>query len=201
MAEKTDKKVDLARRKFLTNTTSVLGGVGVAVAAYPFLASMQPSARAVAAGAPIEANIKALQYGEQMVVNWRGKPIFIMRRTQEMVQHLKSINLEQELRDPLSQSSEQPEYAKNLYRSIKPEYLVIVGICTHLGCTPLLKPEKGSITPRWEGGYFCPCHGSSYDLAGRVFKNVPAPTNLTVPPHYYINDTLLLIGEDQPRSS
>ncbi len=198
MTQRTKQEhVDLSRRKFLRNTTAVVGAVGAAAVAYPFLESWEPSARALAAGAPVEADISKLREGEQVVFNWRGKPIFITRRTSEMVSELKSSKLEQQLRDPFSLQSEQPEYAKNPYRSIKPEYLIVVGVCTHLSCTPLYKPERGSITPQWEGGYFCPCHGSSYDLAGRVFKDVPAPLNLPIPPHKYVSDTVILIGENE----
>lgn len=187
--------IDNSRRKFLTATTSIIGGIGVAYAAFPFLASWQPSERAKAAGAPVEANLSKLREGEQVIYSWRGRPVFIVKRTKKMIDDLESqVAL---LRDPYSDDSEQPNYAKNTYRSIKPEYLVITGICTHLGCTPLLKPEVGSVSTSWQGGYFCPCHGSMFDMAGRVFKDVPAPTNLTVPPYKFLKDDLILIGVDQ----
>lgn len=195
---KKDAEVNLNRRRFLTKATSVVGGVGIAYAAFPFLASWQPSARALAAGAPIEADISKLKPGEQVVYEWRGKPVFIMRRTKEIVDEL--ANLNDRLRDPFSDESEQPSYTKNAHRSIKEEYFVTIGICTHLGCTPLFKPEIGTISSSWPGGYFCPCHGSGYDLAGRVFKDVPAPTNLPIPPHKYVKDKLILIGVDEQES-
>lgn len=191
--------IDHSRRKFLTNATSVIGGVGLAYAAFPFLASWQPSARALAAGSPVEADVSKLRLGEQVVYEWRGRPVFIVYRTPEMIKELGNLN--NNLRDPDSLESEQPEYAKNIHRSIKPEYLVITGICTHLGCTPLLKPEIGSVTSSWPGGYFCPCHGSGYDMAGRVFKNVPAPLNLAVPPHKFLQDKLILIGVDEQKGA
>ncbi len=191
--------VDHSRRKFLTKATTVIGGVGLAYASFPFLASWQPSARALAAGSPVEADISKLRPGEQVIYEWRGRPVFIVRRTEAMLDELAKLN--DTLRDPNSNESEQPAYAKNTHRSIKPEFLVITGICTHLGCTPLLKPEIGSISSSWPGGYFCPCHGSGYDMAGRVFKNVPAPLNLTVPPHKYIKDHLVLIGVDEQQGA
>lgn len=187
--------IDLSRRKFLTKATSVIGGVGLAYAAFPFLASWQPSARALAAGAPVEADISKLKPGEQVIYEWRGKPVFIVHRTQSMIDELQNLN--DLLRDPFSNESEQPIYVKNIYRSIQPEYFVAIGICTHLGCTPLLKPEVGAISASWPGGYFCPCHGSGYDLAGRVFKDVPAPDNLAIPPYKFIKDKLILIGVDE----
>lgn len=192
-----DGGVNNSRRKFLTNATTVIGGVGLAYAAFPFLASWQPSAKALAAGSPVEADISKLKPGEQVVYEWRGRPIFIMHRTPEMLKNLPS--LDAQLRDPNSEESEQPGYAKNPHRSIKPEYLVITGICTHLGCTPILKPEQGTVSSSWPGGYFCPCHGSGYDLAGRVFKNVPAPINLPIPPYKYVKDKLIIIGIDENR--
>ncbi len=193
-----DKNIDLKRRNFLTKATSVIGGVGVAYAAFPFLASWQPSARALAAGSPVEADISKLKPGEQVIYEWRGRPVFIMHRTKEMIDELSELT--DRLRDPDSNESEQPVYTKNTYRAIKPEYLVIVGICTHLGCTPLFKPEIGTISSTWPGGYFCPCHGSGYDMAGRVFKDVPAPINLPIPPHKYVKDKLILIGVDEQES-
>ena len=183
--------VDNNRRRFLTAATVVVGAVGTVAAAVPFVASWSPSARARSAGAPVEADISKLEPGQQIIIKWRGKPVWIVRRDDKALATLPKV--EDELRDPDSDESKQPEYAKNSQRSIKPEYLVIEGICTHLGCSPSYRPE---ITADFQGGFFCPCHGSKFDFAGRVYTGVPAPTNLTVPPHYYIDESLILIGED-----
>lgn len=183
--------IDRTRRRFLTAATSVVGGVGVVAVAVPFLSSWNPSARAQSAGAPVEADIGKLEPGQQMIVKWRGKPVWIVRRDDDALGTLSSI--EEKLRDPGSDESIQPPYAKNQHRSIKPEYLVVVGICTHLGCSPTYRPE---ITADWLGGFFCPCHGSKFDFAGRVLAGVPAPTNLVIPPHRYVSDNVVLIGED-----
>ena len=183
--------VDNNRRRFLTAATVVVGAVGTVAVAIPFVKSWNPSARAKAAGAPVEADISKLQDGQQIIVKWRGKPVWVVRRGQEALDTLN--NLADKLRDADSEDSIQPDYAKNDYRSIKPEYLIMVGICTHLGCSPTYVP---TITTDFQGGFFCPCHGSKFDFAGRVYSGVPAPTNLTVPPHYFINDGLILIGED-----
>ena len=183
--------IDKSRRRFLTAATSVVGGAGVVAVAVPFLASWNPSARAQSAGAPVEADIGKLEPGQQLVVKWRGKPVWIVRRDEEAIATLaKATDV---LRDPASDESNQPEYAKNEYRSIKPEYLVVVGICTHLGCSPTYRPE---ITADWMGGFFCPCHGSKFDLSGRVYSGVPAPTNLDVPPYRFVSETTVLVGED-----
>ncbi len=191
--------VDKSRRRFLTAATSVVGGVGVAFAAYPFLATWMPSAKAQSAGAPVEAGIGKMEPGQQIVVKWRGKPVWIVRRDDAMLAGLKKNEELDVLRDPMSEKSIQPEYCKNEHRSIKPEYLVVIGICTHLGCSPTYRPElaPADLGPDWQGGYLCPCHGSKFDLAARVFKGVPAPTNLVIPPHKYLNDTTVLIGEDE----
>ena len=188
--------VDLKRRRVLTVAASAVGVVGVGFVAVPFIASMQPSARAKAAGAPVEADISKLELGQMLRVKWRGKPVWIVNRTPEMVETLPS--LDPLLRDPESNDSEQPPYCKNPTRSIKPEYFVAVGICTHLGCSPTFRPDvaPADLGADWKGGFFCPCHGSRFDLAGRVFQGVPAPLNLVIPPHQYLTDTLLLIGED-----
>ena len=188
--------VDLKRRRVLTVAASAVGVVGVGFVAVPFIASMQPSARAKAAGAPVEADISKLEVGQMLRVKWRGKPVWIVRRSPEMLESLAA--LEQELRDPQSNDSEQPEYAKNPSRAIKPEYFLAVGICTHLGCSPTYRPEvaPADLGADWKGGFFCPCHGSRFDLAGRVYQGVPAPLNLAIPPHQYLSDTQLLIGED-----
>ncbi len=192
-----DGKVDCGRRN-LVFATAAVGGVATVATAVPFLASMAPSERAKAAGAPVEADIGKLAPGEMMRVEWRGKPVWIVRRTKEMLDALKKIA--DQISDPESKRPNQPEYAKNEARSIKPEYLVVVGICTHLGCSPTDKFKEGAesgIDPNWPGGFLCPCHGSTFDLAGRVYKNKPAPDNLEVPPHYYMSDTRILIGEDK----
>jgi ubiquinol-cytochrome c reductase iron-sulfur subunit len=184
------------RRRFLTAATSVVGAVGMGFVLVPFISSMQPSARARAAGAPVRADISKLEPGQMVRVKWRGKPVWLVRRTQKMLEVLPT--LDPQLSDPESLESIQPPYAQNEYRSIKPEFLVTVGICTHLGCSPTYRPDVGAadLGADWEGGFFCPCHGSKFDLAGRVYKGVPAPTNLDVPPHTYLSETELLIGED-----
>ena len=184
------------RRRFLTAATTVVGAVGMGFVLVPFISSMQPSARARAAGAPVRADISKLEPGQMIRVKWRGKPVWLVRRTQKMLEVLPTLN--QTLSDPESLESIQPPYAQNEYRSIKPEVLVTVGICTHLGCSPTYRPDVGAadLGADWEGGFFCPCHGSKFDLAGRVYKGVPAPTNLDVPPHTYLSETELLIGED-----
>jgi ubiquinol-cytochrome c reductase iron-sulfur subunit len=183
--------IDLNRRKFLADATTALGTLGLAALAIPFLKSWLPSAKTLAQGGPIEIDISQLPVGGLMTVAWRGQPIWIVRRSSEELTRL--VGFESELRDPLSHESEQPDYAKNQYRSIKPEVLVLVGICTHLGCVPTFKPEMGSLTPDWKGGFYCPCHGSKYDLSGRVFKGVPAPLNLAVPSYQFINPNKILI--------
>ncbi|MDH5435120.1 MAG: ubiquinol-cytochrome c reductase iron-sulfur subunit [Gammaproteobacteria bacterium] len=188
--------VDLKRRRFLTAATTVVGGVGAAFAAVPFIAAMNPSERAKSLGAPVEIDISKLEEGQLVRVKWRGKPVWVVRRTRDMLDALASLN--DTVADPDSGMEQQPEYAKNAYRSIKEEYLVLVGICTHLGCAPQFRPEvaPADLGADWKGGFFCPCHGSRFDLAGRVYKGVPAPTNLQVPKHYYLADTRILIGED-----
>jgi len=187
-------EMNRGRRRFLTASASVIGGVGAICAAYPFLASWAPSVKARALGAPVEVDISKIEAGQKITVAWRGQPIFIVRRTPEELKALET--MADLLRDPTSKEPQQPSYADNLYRSIKPEVLVLIGICTHLGCVPLYKPEAGSVEAGWEGGFFCPCHGSKYDMAGRVYKGVPAPLNLAVPPYQYLKETLLLIGDD-----
>lgn len=190
-----DQKVDGSRRQLLL-VTSAAGGVAAAAAAVPFVASLTPSERAKAAGAPVEVDIGKLAPGEMMTVEWRGKPVWIINRTKEMLDSLKKT--EGEVSDPNSDKPMQPEYAKNETRSIKPEILVAVGICTHLGCSPSSAFEAGNpaLGADWPGGFLCPCHGSTFDLAGRVFKNKPAPTNLEVPPHKYLSEGRLIIGAD-----
>ncbi|WP_058483299.1 ubiquinol-cytochrome c reductase iron-sulfur subunit [Legionella spiritensis] len=190
-----DETVDDQRRQFLLTTTGVLGGVGVACALTPFVSSWLPSAKAQAAGAPVEVDLSHLEPGQQATVEWRGKPVWIIRRTKEMLEHL-GIHRE-ELRDPDSLVDQQPDYAQNKFRSINPDYLVLVGICTHLGCSPKYVPNENELGPDWPGGFYCPCHGSRFDLAGRVFKGVPAPINLEVPPHRFVSKHIVIIGEDE----
>ncbi len=190
--------IDLRRRRFLIRTSKVLAGIGVAAASIPFLASWQPSRKARAAAQPLEVDISQLEPGALMTIEWRQKPIWIVHRTATMLRTLQGHD--SELRDPNSLVNQQPFYAKNYYRSIKPDYLVLVGICTHLGCSPLYLPNPGEVSRSWRGGFFCPCHGSKFDLAGRVFVNVPAPINLEVPPYHFQNPTLLIIGEDPTTS-
>ena len=185
------------RRQFLIGATSVVGGIGAVGAAVPFVKSWNPSAKAKAAGAPVEVNISKLEKGQKLVVEWRGRPVWVVRRTPEVLQNLKK--LAGTLRDPGSEESVQPVYALNEYRSIKEEYLVLIGLCTHLGCSPVYRPEVGAEDlggDKWLGGFFCPCHGSMFDMAGRVYKGVPAPTNLDVPPYYFVDENTLIIGED-----
>ncbi|MGB5426187.1 MAG: ubiquinol-cytochrome c reductase iron-sulfur subunit [Gammaproteobacteria bacterium] len=184
------------RRRFLTAATTVVGAVGVGFALVPFVSSMQPSAKARAAGAPVRADISKLEPGQMIRVKWRGKPVWLVKRTDEMLESL--AKLVPDLRDPDSVQPQQPEYAQNEFRSIRPELLVTVGICTHLGCSPTYRPDVGAadLGADWLGGFFCPCHGSRFDLAGRVYKGVPAPLNLEIPPHRYLSDNELVIGED-----
>lgn len=194
-------EADLSRRHFLTVATSIAGGVGVVMAAVPFVASFRPSARAQAMGGPVEVDISKLEEGAMVRVVWRGRPVWVLKRDPGMLDHLK--NEQVTLRDPDSNESEQPGYAKNAWRSIKPEVFVVVGTCTHLGCAPIERfdvapPDLG---PDWRGGFFCPCHGSKFDLAGRVFAGVPAPTNLPVPPYRFVGDNLVLVGDDSGASA
>ena len=189
-----DEKVDCGRRRLLV-ATATAGGVASVVAAVPFVASMLPSERAKSAGAPVEADISKLAPGQMMTVEWRGKPVWIIHRTKEMLDGL--AKLDDKLSDPKSDKSDQPEYCHNDARSIKPEIMVAIGICTHLGCSPSEKfKPSDAIEPDWQGGFLCPCHGSTFDLAGRVYKSKPAPTNLEIPPHKYLSDARILIGDD-----
>ncbi len=193
----TDSNVDRRKRRFLLAATSIAGGVAGVAAAVPFVASMNPSARARAAGAPVEVDLSKVEPGMIVTVEWRGQPVWVVHRTKEMIDSLHK--LDSVVADPKSSMPMQPDYAKNDARSIKPEYLVLVGICTHLGCSPSQKLAPGAdsgLGEEWPGGFFCPCHGSKFDLAGRVYKGVPAPVNLKVPPYTYLSDTRLLIGED-----
>ncbi|MQY52097.1 ubiquinol-cytochrome c reductase iron-sulfur subunit [Rhodocyclus gracilis] len=190
-------KVDDGRRRLIFATAAV-GGVGAIGALVPFLSSMLPSERAKAAGAPVEVDVSKLEPGQMMTVEWRGKPVWIINRTEEMLASLGKLT--DLLVDPKCDVPQQPEYCHNETRSIKPNYMVVVGICTHLGCSPGQKFKSGTVEgmpPEWLGGFLCPCHGSTFDFAGRVFKNKPAPINLPVPPHTYLADTRILIGEDK----
>jgi ubiquinol-cytochrome c reductase iron-sulfur subunit len=189
--------VDLKKRRFLTASTAVVGAVGIGFVAVPFIASWNPSERAKALGAPEEADISKLEPGALLRLKWRGKVTWVVRRTEQNIADLKTLN--SQLADPDSEvSTQQPAYAKNATRSIKPEFAVLIGICTHLGCSPTFRPEvaPADLGPDWKGGFFCPCHGSTFDLAGRVYKGVPAPTNLVVPPHQYLSDDVILVGVD-----
>jgi ubiquinol-cytochrome c reductase iron-sulfur subunit len=188
---------DNSRRRLLV-ASSALGGLGAAITLVPFVSSMLPSERARAAGAPIEADIGKLQPGQMMTVEWRGKPVWILHRTPEMLASLAKLN--ERVSDPASERRQQPDYCLSEHRSIKPEIFVAIGICTHLGCSPGSRLKDGQsegMDADWLGGFFCPCHGSTFDLAGRVFKNKPAPTNLEIPPHSYLSETRLLIGEER----
>lgn len=188
---------DNSRRRFLTVATSVVGGAGVVGAAIPFIASWNPSAKAKAAGADVEADISKIEPGQLIRVSWRSKPVWIARRTPELLASLAAV--EDQLKDPDSDEEQQPAFAKNRYRSLKEEYLVLVGICTHLGCSPQ-HLKDGAFAEYVEGvpeGFFCPCHGSKFDMAGRVFQNVPAPLNLVVPPYMFLDDDTILIGSEE----
>jgi len=188
--------VDNSKRRFLTAATVAVGAVGTGFVAVPFLKSWSPSAKARAAGAPVEVDISKLQPGQLLRVLWQKKPVWIVNRTEKNLKDLSS--LDDQLADPKSEIPQQPDYIKGTNRSLKDKYLVAVGICTHLGCSPTYRPEVApeDLGPDWLGGFYCPCHGSSFDLAGRVYKNVPAPTNLVIPPYTYLSDTTLKIGVD-----
>ncbi|MCG8537093.1 MAG: ubiquinol-cytochrome c reductase iron-sulfur subunit [Pseudomonadales bacterium] len=190
--------VNEGRRRFLIGATSAVGAVGAVGAAVPFVASWQPSAKAKTAGAPVVADISKLEVGQRMTVEWRGKPVWILRRSKEAMASLAKVD--PQLRDPQSAESNQPEYVSGESRARQgaEDILVLIGLCTHLGCSPLYKPEVGAVDmgAEWLGGFFCPCHGSKFDFSGRVFKAVPAPTNLEVPPYYFMSDNLIMIGED-----
>ncbi|WP_348701653.1 ubiquinol-cytochrome c reductase iron-sulfur subunit [uncultured Marinobacter sp.] len=188
--------VSQGRRRFLIGATSVVGGVGVVGAAVPFVASWNPSAKAEAAGAPVTVNISKIEPGQQITVEWRGKPVWIIRRTPEMLENIKKLN--DRVKDPESEAPQQPSYITGELRSLKPEFGVYVGLCTHLGCVPTYRPEvaPADLGENWLGGLFCPCHGSRYDLAGRVYEAQPAPLNLEVPPYRFDDDSTLTIGLD-----
>ena len=189
--------VDTGRRRFLVASTSVVAAVGAGFVAVPFVSSWMPSERAKNAGAPVEVDISKLEAGRLMIVEWQSKPVWIVKRTEKTLADLTT--LDPGLRDPASENvDQQPDYAQNANRSIKPEILVLVGICTHLGCSPTFRPDiaAADLGADWLGGFFCPCHSSKFDLAGRVYQGVPAPTNLVVPPHKYLSDNVILVGVD-----
>jgi ubiquinol-cytochrome c reductase iron-sulfur subunit len=193
------EEIDRGRRQLLTAATSLTGAVGVAFAAAPFLASWKPSARAKALGAPVEIDISKLEPGAMLKIEWRGKPVWVVRRTPEMIGRLDAIdNL---LADPASDQSKQPDYAKNAARAVNPEYFVVLGVCTHLGCAPMSRfdPGDAELGADWPGGFYCPCHGSKFDLSGRVYRGVPAPTNLEVPPYTFADAGRIVIGLDRER--
>lgn len=189
-----EKGVDASRRWFLTKAATAVGAVGAVIAATPLVSYMNPSAKALAAAMPVEVDISKIEPGQLIRVQWRSKPVWVLRRTAESLQALPSLT--DQLRDPLSDESIQPDAAKNPVRAIKPEIFVALGICTHLGCSPTYRPDVAPLDlgPDWLGGFFCPCHGSRFDLAGRVYKGVPAPTNLQIPPYHFLSDTRLIIG-------
>jgi len=191
-----NKNIDQSRRRFLTTAATVVGGVGAVTASVPFVSNMNPSAKTKAIGAPVEVDISDIEPGGRLIEKWQGKPVWILRRTDEMLKDISTLN--DDVSDPKSDESAQPEYAKNEYRALKEEFFVVIGICTHLGCSPnfVLKEDGANISTDWKGGFFCPCHGSRFDFAGRVFKGVPAPRNLVIPPYKFISPTRLLIGDD-----
>ncbi|SHL61314.1 ubiquinol-cytochrome c reductase iron-sulfur subunit [Nitrosospira sp. Nsp11] len=197
-----EKKQEMnGRRRFLIAATSIAGGIAGVAVATPFMMSMMPSERAKAAGAPVEVDISKVEPGMLLLVEWRGKVVWVLNRTPEMLADLKK--LDSQVSDPKSEKDQQPKYAQNETRSIKPAILVVEGVCTHLGCSPVYRKDiaPADLGADWLGGFFCPCHGSKFDLAGRVYKSVPAPTNLVVPPHLYLSDTTLLIGSDRKESA
>jgi ubiquinol-cytochrome c reductase iron-sulfur subunit len=193
--------VDKSKRRFLTSALSVVGAVGTGYLAVPFLSQMQPSAKAMAAGAPVEVDLSKMEPGQLIRVAWRGKPVWVLNRTPDVLTTLATLN--DQLADPLSNESSQPDSSKNAFRSIKPELFVAIGLCTHLGCSPTFRPEVAppDLGENWKGGFFCPCHGSWFDLAGRVYRGVPAPTNLEIPPYRYVTDQLIIIGEESEEAT
>ncbi|SDJ90689.1 ubiquinol-cytochrome c reductase iron-sulfur subunit [Billgrantia gudaonensis] len=192
-----DNGVNKGRRRLLLGATTVVGAVGAVGVAVPFVASWQPSARARAAGAPVQADVSKLDEGQRMIVEWRGRPVWIVKRTPDMIERTENLDTSR-LADPESSEPQQPDYATGPLRSIRPEISVLIGICTHLGCSPLFRPEPDDVDMEaWPGGYFCPCHGSFFDLSGRVFRNVPAPLNLEIPPYRFESDDVIIVGEDE----
>ena len=194
---------DATRRDFLYIATAAVGAVGAAAALVPLIAQMNPDASTLAAGGPVDLDISKIEEGAQIVIRWRQRPIFVFRRSQKTLQAMQSSQMTSLLSDPNSEQMQQPPYATNWHRSVKPEFGIVVGICTHLGCIPMFYPNASATTPvsNWPGGYFCPCHGSKYDAAGRVFSGVPAPYNLPVPPYHFVNDTTIRVGENPTDSA
>ncbi|MDO4908065.1 ubiquinol-cytochrome c reductase iron-sulfur subunit [Neisseria sp.] len=192
-----NQEINQSRRRFLTLATAAAGGAATAGVAVPFLASFFPSEKAKAAGAPIEVDVSKIEAGQLVTAEWQGKPIWVLNRTEQQQKDLPTLN--NAVADPKSEVDQQPEYAQNELRSIKPDIFVAIGICTHLGCSPTFRPDvaPADLGADWKGGFFCPCHGSKFDLAGRVYKGVPAPTNLIIPPYKYLDDTTILVGEDK----
>lgn len=188
-------EVDQKRRCFLRRATTAVGGIGLAAASVPFFSYWMPDAVTEADAAPIKLDISSMKPREQFTILWRGMPVWVIYRDQEMLDSLSKVT--DTLRDPLSEQDQQPDYCKNTHRSIKPQFFIAIGICTHLGCVPTYRPDVASVSPDWQGGFYCPCHGSKYDLSGRVYKDVPAPLNLKIPNHMYISDTEIMIGEDK----
>ena len=193
----TESNKSLNRRNFLANLTKVMGGVGGIFAVIPFLSTMLPSEKAKSSGAPIEIDVSGLKPGAFKVVEWRGKPVWVVRRTAEMINNTQEDN--DILTDPKSLEEHQPKYTQNKFRSLNPEYLVLLGVCTHLGCSPLYKPNSktAELGLDWKGGFFCPCHGSKFDLSGRVHRGMPAPYNLEVPPYYFVSESRIIVGKDR----
>lgn len=192
-----------SRRDFIYIATAAFGTLGVVASLVPVFSNLLPDASTLAAGGPVELDLTKVAPGQQVVVRWRSRPVFVTHRTPEALQKLKDPALLARLADPKSSELQQPPYVENWHRSVKPEFGVVIGICTHLGCIPLFEPQPNPTAPapNWPGGYFCPCHGSKYDLAGRVYNGVPAPYNLPVPPHHFLSDTLVRIGENPPNST
>lgn len=192
-----NQEINQSRRRFLTLATAGAGGVAALGVATPFLASFFPSEKAKAAGAPVEVDVSKIEAGQLVTAEWQGKPIWVLNRTEKQQKDLASLN--GAVADPNSEVEQQPEYCKNEMRSIKPNIFVAIGICTHLGCSPTFRPDvaPADLGSDWKGGFFCPCHGSKFDLAGRVYKGVPAPTNLIIPPYKYLSDTTILVGDDK----
>ena len=192
-----NKEINQGRRRFLTLATAGAGAAAAAGVAVPFLASFFPSEKAKAAGAPVEVDVSKIEAGQLMTAEWQGKPLWVLNRTEQQQQELPK--LDGQMADPTSEVEHQPEYCKNELRSIKPNIFVAIGICTHLGCSPTFRPDvaPADLGADWKGGFFCPCHGSKFDLAGRVYKGVPAPTNLIIPPYKYLTDTTILVGDDK----
>jgi len=189
-----NNEINLGRRRFLLGFTMAFGALGAGFVSIPFIGSWLPSSQTKALGAPVDVDVSVLEPGQKVTIAWRGQPIFLIQRPESILNKLSSFG--EKLRDPNSEEKQQPDYANNLHRSIRSDILVLLGVCTHLGCVPLYRPKLGEVEEGWPGGFFCPCHGSKFDLAGRVFKGVPAPKNLLVPPYKFLNDKVVRIGEE-----